>query len=72
MLVKKNFVALSPRENYTDLATATFWRNLVQTFADRWVLRGQRGGSTTAVDISFLDRSHYFSFTSLLIYPQKN
>jgi hypothetical protein len=41
----KNSVALSPRANYTDWATAICWRNLVPTFADRGVSRGQRGGS---------------------------
>jgi hypothetical protein len=39
-----NSVALSPRANYTDWATATFWRNLVPTFVDRGVSRGQHGG----------------------------
>jgi hypothetical protein len=29
---------------------------------DRGVSRGQRGGSPTVVDLSFLDRSRYFSF----------
>jgi hypothetical protein len=46
-------------------------RNLVKTFVDRGVLRGQRGGSPTVVNLSFLDRSHYFSFKYLLIYPHK-
>jgi hypothetical protein len=32
------------------------------TFADIGVLRGQRGGSPTVVNLSFLDRSRYFSF----------
>jgi hypothetical protein len=36
--------------------------NLVPTFADRGVSRGQRGGSPTVVNLSFLDRSRYFSF----------
>jgi hypothetical protein len=36
-------VALSPLANYTDWATATCRRNLVPTFVDRGVLRGQRG-----------------------------
>jgi hypothetical protein len=48
--------------NYTDWATATCWRNLVLTFADRGVSRGQRSGTPTAVNPSFLDRSRYFSF----------
>jgi hypothetical protein len=49
-------VALSPQANYTDWATATCRRNLVLTFVDRGVLRGQRGGSRTVVNLSFLDR----------------
>jgi hypothetical protein len=47
-------VALSPQTNYTD--------NLVSSFVDRGVSRGQRGGSPTVVNLSFLDRSRYFSF----------
>jgi hypothetical protein len=54
-------MALSPQANYTDWATAT-WRNLVPTFVDRGVSRGQRGGSLTVVNLSFLDRSRYFFF----------
>jgi hypothetical protein len=34
----------------------------VSTFVDRGVSRGQRGGSPTVVNLSFLDRSRYFSF----------
>jgi hypothetical protein len=34
---------------------------LVPTFVDRGVSRGQRGGSPTVVNLSFLDRSRYFS-----------
>jgi hypothetical protein len=33
--------------------------------------RGQREGSPTAVNLSFLDRSRYFSYKQLLIYPHK-
>jgi hypothetical protein len=44
------------------LTTATCWRNLVPTFADRGVSHGPRGGSPTVVKLSFLDRSRYFSF----------
>jgi hypothetical protein len=51
-----NSVALSPQANYTDLATATCRRNLVPTFVDRGVSRGQRGGSPTVVNLSFLDQ----------------
>jgi hypothetical protein len=50
-------MAFSPHANYTDRATATFWRILVPNFVDRGVSRGQRGGSATAVNLSFLDRS---------------
>jgi hypothetical protein len=52
-----NSVALSPQANYTDWATATFRRNLVPTFVDKGVWRGQRGVSPTVVNLSFLDRS---------------
>jgi hypothetical protein len=58
----KNSVALSPQANYTDWATTTFRRNLVSTVADRGVSRGQRGWSLTAVNLSFLNRSRFFSF----------
>jgi hypothetical protein len=54
-------VALNPQGNYTGWATATCRRNLVPSFVDRRVSRGQRGGSPTAVNLSFLDRSRYFS-----------
>jgi hypothetical protein len=57
-----NSMTLSPRANYTDWATATCWRNLVSTFVDRGVSRVQRGGSPTVFNLSFLDRSRYFSF----------
>jgi hypothetical protein len=55
-------VTLSPRANYTHRATATCRRNLVPTFVDRRVSRGQGGGSLTVVNLSFLARSRYFSF----------
>jgi hypothetical protein len=51
-----NSVALNQRTNYTDWATATCSWNLVPTFVDRRVLRGQRGGSLTVVILSFLNR----------------
>jgi hypothetical protein len=35
---------------------------LVPTLPDRGVSRGQRSGSPTVVNLSFLDRSRYFSF----------
>jgi hypothetical protein len=59
---KKNSVAFSPQANYTDWATATCWWNLVPTFVDRGVSCGRRGGSPTVVNLSFLNRSRYFSF----------
>jgi hypothetical protein len=57
-----NSVVLSPRANYTDWATVTCRRNLLQTFVDRGMSRGQRGGSLTVVNLSFLDQSRYFFF----------
>jgi hypothetical protein len=57
-----NSVAFSLQANYTEWVTAICWRNLVLTFADRGMSRGQRGGSPTVGNISFLDRSRYFSF----------
>jgi hypothetical protein len=56
-------VAFSPLANYTDCATATSRRILMPTFVDRGgggVSRGQRGGTLTVVNLSFLDQSHYF------------
>jgi hypothetical protein len=67
-----NSVAHSPRANYTDWATATCRQNLVSTFVDREVSCGQRGESPTVVNLSFLDRSRYFSFKQLLIYSHKS
>jgi hypothetical protein len=60
--LNSNSVTLSPRANYTDWATATCRRNLVPTIVDRGVTRGQRDGFPTVVNLSFLDRSRYFSF----------
>jgi hypothetical protein len=59
---KQNYAAFSPQANYTDRSTAICWRNLVPTFADRGVSRGQSGGSLTVFNLSFLDRSRYFFF----------
>jgi hypothetical protein len=64
-------VDFSPQANYADWATATCQRNLIPTFADREVSRGQRGGSLTVVNLSFLDRGRYVSSKYLLIYPHK-
>jgi hypothetical protein len=46
-------VALGPQANYADRVTATCWRNLVPTFVDRGVSRGQRGGSPTDVILTW-------------------
>jgi hypothetical protein len=54
--LRENSVALSPQANHTDWATATCRRNILQAFSDRGVSRGKRGGSPTAVNLSFLDR----------------
>jgi hypothetical protein len=55
-------LAFIPQANYTDCATATGRRILVPTFADRGMSRGQRGGTLTAINLTFLDRSRYFLF----------
>jgi hypothetical protein len=68
---KTNSVTFSPQANYTDCATATCWRNLVPTFAERGVSCGQRGGSPTVVNFSFLDRSRYLSFQVALHLPSQ-
>jgi hypothetical protein len=69
---KTNSVTLSKQENYTDWATATCRRKLVPTFVDRGMSRGQRGGTPTVVNLNFLDRSRYFSFKYLLVYPHES
>jgi hypothetical protein len=53
-------MAISPQVNYTNWATATSRWILVPIFVDRGVSRGQRGGNPMAVNLSILDRSHYF------------
>jgi hypothetical protein len=55
-------MAFIPQTNYTDWATVTGRRILVPNFVDRGVSRFQRGGTSTAVNLSFLDWSSYFSF----------
>jgi hypothetical protein len=59
---KTNSVAFSPQANYTDWSTAMCWQNIVPTFVDRRVSRGQRGESPLVINHSFLDQSRYFSF----------
>jgi hypothetical protein len=59
---KQTFVMFIPQANYSDWATAIGRRILVLTFMDRGLLRAQRGGSPTAVNLRFLDRSRYFFF----------
>jgi hypothetical protein len=62
LAVTSNRCTLHPEANYNNWATATSWRNLVSTFADRGVSRGQCGWTPTAVNLSFVDRSRYFFF----------
>jgi hypothetical protein len=59
---QKNSVAFSKHTNYSDWSTATGRSILALTFADREVSRSQRGGIPAAVNLSFQDRSRYFSF----------
>jgi hypothetical protein len=59
---KTNSMAFSPQANSTDWATITCWRNLVPTFADRGVSRGQCDGTPTVGNLSFVDWSRYISF----------
>jgi hypothetical protein len=51
--------------------TATGQRILVPTSVDRGVSCGQLGGTRTAVNHSFLDRSRYFCFKYLFIYAHE-
>jgi hypothetical protein len=66
-----NSIAFSPQVKYTNWAMATSQRILAPTFVDRWVSRGQRGRTPTAVKLSFLDRSRYFSSKYLLVYADE-
>jgi hypothetical protein len=56
-------VAFSPQANYTDWPTATGRQILVSTFVVWGVSHGERDGTPTAVNISFLDRRNYFFLT---------
>jgi hypothetical protein len=51
---KTHSVAFSPQANWSG--------KLMPIFADRGVSCGQRGGSPTAVNLSFLNRNRYFFF----------
>jgi hypothetical protein len=53
-------MAFSPQAYYTDWETATGWWIWMPTFVDRGVLRGQRSGIPTAINLTFLDWSCYF------------
>jgi hypothetical protein len=55
-------MAFSPQANYTNWATAAGQIILVPTFADRRMSRGQRGGSPTVVNLSFIDLSRFIFF----------
>jgi hypothetical protein len=52
-VLKTNSVAISLQANYTDWATATCQRNLVPTFVDRGVSRGQHGRFPTVVNLKY-------------------
>jgi hypothetical protein len=59
---KTNSVVFGLQATYTDWASATSRRILVPTFVDRELSRGQRGGTSTAVRLGFLDWSRYVFF----------
>jgi hypothetical protein len=62
VVYKQNSAAFSSQANYTAWAPATDRQLLVPAFVHRGVSRGQRAGTTTAVNGSFLDLSRYFTF----------
>jgi hypothetical protein len=66
--------ALSPQANYTNCATATCRRNLVSTFVDRGVSRGQRGGSPTIVTSTLFNflRLDIWNLWNLCLYNDSN
>jgi hypothetical protein len=72
LLKKKTHWPLVRKRTILNWATATCRRNLVPTFVDGGVSRGQRGGSPTVVNLSFLDRSRYFYTPSEQWYINKN
>jgi hypothetical protein len=57
---KTNSVDFSPQANYTDWATVNGRRILMTGFVDRGLSRGQPGGSSSVVILSFLDRGRYY------------
>jgi hypothetical protein len=63
-------VAFSPQANYTDWATATCRRNLVPTFVNRGVSRGQHVGTPTAVNLFSKTESLLFFQLSPHLYTQ--
>jgi hypothetical protein len=56
-----------PQVNYTDWSTATSRRILVPIFVDGGGGLPPHGGSRTAINLGFLDRSSHFFFKYLLI-----
>jgi hypothetical protein len=58
---KSNLDSIKQTNKLRGLQSVPCRRNLVPAFVDRRVSRGQRGGSPTVVNISFLDRSRDFS-----------
>jgi hypothetical protein len=65
-------VALSPQAHYADSATATCRRNIVPTFVDRGVSRGQRSGSPTVV-VQCQKRNslrHDYSLVLIILLPK--
>jgi hypothetical protein len=61
---QNEFYGFNSESELYRLMTAAGRRILVPTFADRGVSRGQRGGSPTAVNLSFLDRNRYCFLSS--------
>jgi hypothetical protein len=55
-------VTFGPQANYADRATATCRRNLVPTFTDKEVSRGQCVGFPTIVNLSFLTFMFIFGY----------
>jgi hypothetical protein len=66
-------VVLSPQANYTVGSIVTCYRNLMPTFVDRGVSRGQRGENPTAINLSSLDwninnnNNHHHHLSGLVV-----